>query len=129
MAQVKIYGLRNNLDNIQSKLSTTIHNCIVQTLSFPKEKKYHRFIKFDENDMIFPDEKSYQYIIIEINMIEGRTTETKKNLIKSLFENIEKDLHISSDDIEICIFESPASNWGFRGMTGDEIELTYEVKV
>ena len=129
MAQVKIYGLRDNLTKIQNELSKTIHSYIVQALSFPKEKKYHRFIKFDKDDMIFPDDKSTQYTIIEINMIEGRTTQTKKNLIKLLFESIEKDLHISSSDIEICIFESPASNWGFRGMTGDEIKLTYEVKV
>ncbi len=129
MAQVKIYGLRNNLTNIQDELSETIHNCVVQALSFPKEKKYQRFIKLDKNDMIFPDDKSYQYTIIEINMMEGRTTQTKKNLIKLLFEHIEKDLNIVSNDIEICIFESPAENWGFRGMTGDEIKLTYEVKI
>jgi 4-oxalocrotonate tautomerase family enzyme len=129
MAQVKIYGLRNNLTKIQNELSETIRNCIVQALSFPKEKKYHRFIKLDKDDMIFPKDKSYKYTIIEINMIEGRTTETKKNLIKLLFESIKTDLNISSSDIEICIFESSASNWGFRGMTGDEIKLTYEVKV
>ncbi len=90
MAQVKIYGLKNHLHKIQNELSETIHSCIVQALSFPKEKKYHRFIKLNEEDMLFPNDKSYKYTIIEINMIEGRTTETKKNLIKSLFENIEK---------------------------------------
>ncbi len=129
MAQVKIYGLKKSLDDIQNELSQTIHECIVQKLSFPKDKKYHRFIKLDEGDMIFPDDKSDNYTIIEIMMMEGRTIETKKNLIKSLFQNIEKDLNISSSDIEICILESPASNWGFRGMTGDEIKLNYQVKV
>jgi 4-oxalocrotonate tautomerase family enzyme len=79
--------------------------------------------------MIFPDDKSYKYTIIEINMMEGRTTETKKNLIKSLFKDIEVNLGISSSDIEICIIESPASNWGFRGMTGDEIKLDYKIKM
>jgi len=129
MAQVKIYGLRKNLHKIQDKLSETIHNFIVQSLSFPKDKKYHRFIKFDDNDMISPDDKSYKYTIIEIIMMEGRTTETKKKLIKSLFENIETNLDISPHDIEICIIETPPSNWGFRGMTGDEIKLNYQVKV
>lgn len=129
MAQVKIYGLKNNLDKIQKILSEIIHSCIIHTLSFPKEKKFHRFIKLDENDMIFPNDKSQQYTIIEIIMMEGRATETKKELIKSLFENIEKSLNISSQDVEICILESPASNWGFRGMTGDEIKLNYKVKV
>ena len=79
--------------------------------------------------MIFPDDKSDKYTIIEIIMMEGRTPQTKKNLIKTLFEDIEKDLNISPHDIEICILESPASNWGFRGMTGDEIKLNYKVNI
>jgi 4-oxalocrotonate tautomerase family enzyme len=127
--QIKIYGLKTNLDNIKQHLSQTIHSTLVETVSIRKDKKYHRFISLDKEDMLFPEEKSYQYIIIEIIMIQGRTTETKKNLIKSLFENINKDLNISMDDIEICIIESQASNWGLRGMTGDEIKLNYKVDV
>ena len=129
MAQIKIYGLKKHLSSVKSELSKTIHQCIVETLSFPKEKRFHRFITFDEEYMIFPDDKSDRYIIIEIMMMEGRTVETKKSLIKSLFQKIEEDLQIDKDDIEICIIESPASNWGFRGMTGDEIVLNYKVEV
>ncbi len=129
MAQIKIYGLKKHLSSVKSELSKTIHQCIVETLSFPKEKRFHRFITFDEEYMIFPDDKSDRYTIIEIMMMEGRTVETKKSLIKSLFQKIEEDLQIDKDDIEICIIESPASNWGFRGMTGDEIVLNYKVEV
>ena len=129
MAQVKIYGLKTNLNKIKNELSNIIHQCIVESLSFPKDKKYHRFISLDEDEMIFPDDKSKQYTIIEIIMIEGRETETKKDLIKSLFKNITKELNIENNDLEICIIESPASNWGFRAMTGDEIKLNYKVEV
>lgn len=129
MAQVKVYGLKTSLDKTKNALSDIIHQCIVASLSFPKDKKYHRFISFDEDDMIFPDDKSEQYTIIEIMMMEGRATETKKELIKSLFKNIKQELNIENNDLEICIIESPSSNWGFRGMTGDEIQLNYKVKV
>ena len=129
LAQVKIYGLKTSLNIIKNELSNIIHQCIVESLSFPKDKKYHRFISLNEDEMIFPDDKSKQYTIIEIMMMEGRETETKKDLIKSLFKNITKELNIENDDLEICIIESPASNWGFRGMTGDEIKLNYKVKV
>ena len=129
MAQVKIYGLKISLDKIKSELSNIIHQCIVESLSFPKDKKYHRFISLQEDEMIFPDDKSEQYTIIEIMMMEGREVETKKDLIKSLFKNIHQKLNIENSDLEICIIESPASNWGFRGMTGDEIKLNYKVKV
>ena len=129
MAQVKIYGLKISLDKIKSELSDIIHQCIVESLSFPKDKKYHRFISLQKDEMIFPDDKSEQYTIIEIMMMEGREVETKKDLIKSLFKNIHQKLNIKNNDLEICIIESPASNWGFRGMTGDEIKLNYKVKV
>lgn len=129
MAQVKIYGLKASLNKIKNELSNIIHKCIVESLSFPKDKKYHRFISLNEDEMIFPDDKSEQYTIIEIMMMEGRTTKTKKELIKSLFQNIKQELSIQNNDLEICIIESPASNWGFRGMTGDEIKLDYKVKV
>ena len=129
MAQVKIYGLKTSLDKIRNELSDIIHNCIVESLSFPKDKKYHRFISLHEDEMIFPDDKSKQYTIIEIMMMEGRSIETKKKLIKSLFQAIEQKLNIKNNDLEICIIESPASNWGFRGLTGDEIKFNYKVEI
>jgi hypothetical protein len=84
LAQVKIYGLKTSLNKSKSKLSNVIHECIVESLSFPKDKKYHRFISFEKDEMIFPNDKSEQYTIIEIMMMEGRATDTKKELIKSV---------------------------------------------
>ena len=98
-------------------------------LSFPKEKKFHRFISFEKDEMFFPEDKTEAYIIIEIMMMEGRTVETKKALIKSLFHSINKEPKMDKNDIEICIIESPSCNWGFRGKTGDEIQLNYKVDV
>ena len=129
MAQVKIYGLRNSLNSIQSKLSDIVHETIVDVLQFPQEKRYHRFFKMEEGDMVFPKEKSASYTIIEIMMMHGRTQETKKQLIYTLFEKIENKLAIVKSDIEIVIIESEPTNWGFRGMVGDEIALEYKVKI
>ena len=129
MAQVKIYGLKAELEKVQPRLSDAIHSTIVEQLSFPQEKRFHRFISFEKEQMLFPEDKSDAYMIIEIYMMEGRTVETKKSLIKALFSNISHALDIAVDDIEIMIIESPACNWGFRGMSGDEIKLNYSVNV
>ena len=66
---------------------------------------------------------------MKISIFEGRSVEAKKNLIKLLFERIEKELNIISNDIEITIFETPKCNWGIRGLPGDELVLNYNVKV
>ena len=129
MAQIKIYGQKAALKKIQTPLSDLIHESIVDILSFPKEKRFHRFIGLDKDDFIYPPDRSENYIIIEIMMMEGREVETKKRLIKRLFTTINHQLSISVNDIEITIIESPACNWGFRGKTGDEIQLNYQINV
>ncbi|WP_312283647.1 tautomerase family protein [Candidatus Igneacidithiobacillus taiwanensis] len=129
MAQIKIYGIRESLLPIRQDLSDTIHACVVEALQYPVEKRFHRFILMDREDMIFPKDRSEQYTIIEIAMMEGRSIEAKKKLIRLLFDRIHDSLGIPKNDIEVCIQESPPSNWGFRGATGDEISLNYPVKI
>lgn len=129
MAQIKIYGRRESLDAMKLQLSDVIHWCVVEALSFPVDKRFHRFFALDESDFVFPADKSSRYTIIEITMMEGRTAETKKRLIGLLFERAQSELGLAPNDLEITITETPKCNWGFRGKTGDEIALNYKVEV
>jgi phenylpyruvate tautomerase PptA (4-oxalocrotonate tautomerase family) len=76
-----------------------------------------------------PATASERYVILEFIMMEGRTVETKKKLIHLLYERITEQIKLAVTDLEICILESPAHNWGFRGSTGDEIKLNYNVTI
>ncbi len=129
MAQIKIYGRQDQLQPIKSRLSDIVHACVVEVLKVPLEKRFHRFFSLDAADFYYPADRTEKYIIIEINMMSGRTVETKKRLIKLLFAAISAELEISVADIEITIQESPPENWGFRGQTGDEIKLDYKVEI
>ena len=129
MSQVKIFGIKENLNPIKQLLSDVIHECVVEALKFPKDKRAHRFFPLDKEDMIYPSGRTDAYTIIEITMIEGREMETKKKLIRLLFNRIQEKVGITHQDIEICIYEAPACNWGFRGMHGDEVMLNYKINV
>ena len=83
----------------------------------------------EKENLIYPSGRTDSYTIIEITMIEGRTVETKKKLVRLLFDKIRDQVNISHQDIEICIQESAADNWGFRGMHGDEVKLNYKINV
>jgi 4-oxalocrotonate tautomerase family enzyme len=128
MAQVKIYGNKAQLATHKQSLSDAIHSCIVEVLQLPPEKRFHRFFGLESGDFIYPDDRSQQYIIIEISMFEGRSTETKKNLIRLLLSRIKDDLNINPHDVEITIFETPRHNWGIRGLPADELGLNYTVE-
>ena len=83
----------------------------------------------DQSDFYAPDGRTEAYTVIEVAMMEGRSVDARKRLIHLLFERIELELGISPIDVEIIIFESPACNFGFRGMTGDEAQLDYKIDV
>lgn len=129
MAQVKIYGIKEKLTPVRERLSEVIHACVVEALQFPSDKRAHRFFLMEKEDMLYPAGRTDAYTIIEITMIEGRTVETRKQLIRLLFDRIRDQVNIQHQDVEICIQESPACNWGFREMHGDEVKLNYKVNV
>ena len=129
MAQIKIYGLREHLDPIKARLSEVVHACVVDTLAFPKDKRAHRFFPMEAGDFFYPHSASPRYTIIEISMFEGRAVDTKKALIRALFERIGANCDRLPNEIEITITETPRHNWGFRGLPGDEIGLPYKVDV
>jgi 5-carboxymethyl-2-hydroxymuconate isomerase len=131
MSQVKIYGLRSHLDPIKSQLSDVIHSCVVDALQYPIDKRFHRFFLLDPSDYYYPSGsgRTDRYTIVELSMFEGRTIEAKKHLIRLLFDRLHQEFTISNLDLEITIFETPKSNWGIRGLPGDELSLNYNVNV
>lgn len=129
MAQIKIYGLREQLEPIKSRLSDVIHQCVMEALQYPANKRAHRFLHLDKSDFYYPEGRSDRYTIIEISMFEGRSVEAKKNLYRLLFRKIHDELGIAPLDVEITIFETPRHNWGIRGKAGDELDLDYQVEV
>jgi len=129
MAHIKITGLDTHLNPIRSTLSDTIHSCIVEVLAYPADKRFQRFFPMHREDLIVPDDRSDAFTLIEITMMEGRSKQTKKQLITTLFQRIEETLHIVPIDLEVIIFDQPAHHFGFRGMTGDEAMLDYSVEV
>ena len=126
---IRIYGIKHKLSSVKAELSDVINSCLVDALGFPPNKRAHRFIPLEAEDFYYPEGRTDAYTVIEINMMEGRTVESKKKLIHLLFERIETRVGIKPVDVEITITESPACNWGFRGMTGDEAKLDYKINV
>ncbi len=98
-------------------------------MKLPENKRFHRFINLAPADFVYPNDRSEQYTIIEISMFSGRQAETKKRLIRSIFKRLETAIGIHPQDVEICIRESPAENWGIRGKVGDELSLPYRIDV
>ncbi|GAA1430365.1 tautomerase family protein [Microlunatus lacustris] len=128
MAQFVIYGHAAALRPRITSLSDAVHEAAVSALQLPETKRFHRFVPLDPECFIAPPDRSQDYTIIEVSMFEGRSTATKKRLISELFRTTSA-VGLRTQDVEITITETPRSNWGVRGVPGDELHLTYQVEV
>ena len=128
MAQILLYSRREHLAGRRQVISDALHGCVVEALGLPVDKRFHRFIGLEAEDFIHPADRSARYTIVEISLFEGRSVETKKHLIRLIFERFERELGIGRQDVEITIHETPKHNWGIRGLPGDELALNYKVE-
>ena len=129
MAQVVIYGNRSSLDVRRAALSDAIHGAVMSALSYPAEKRFHRFVAMDPQDFIHPEDRGEDYTIIEISMFEGRSDAAKRQLISELFHRIEDGTGIRPHSVEITIVETPKVNWGIRGENAQDLSLGYTVEL
>ena len=52
MAQIKIYGIKEKLAPVRERLSEVIHECVMDALQFPTDKRAHRFFLMEKEDMV-----------------------------------------------------------------------------
>ena len=129
MGQIKIFGIKQELHPIRERVSKILQESMFEAFQYPKEKRAHRFIYVDEDSFFYFEGRTKKHTLIEISSFEGRSIEAKKKLYQLIFEKFEKELQISTMDVEITIFETPMHNWGIRGKSGDELTLNYKVNI
>jgi phenylpyruvate tautomerase PptA (4-oxalocrotonate tautomerase family) len=129
VAQIKVYGINDRLNPVKARLSQVIHSCAMDALELPEDKRAHRFFPVAAEDFLMPGGRTDAYTIIEITMMSGRSVAAKKKLVRLLFDRTRDEVGISHQDLEICIYEAPPENWGFRGMHGDEVKLNYNINI
>jgi phenylpyruvate tautomerase PptA (4-oxalocrotonate tautomerase family) len=127
MAQVKVYGNRSVWGERRAEISDALHEALVRTWQLPEDKRFHRFLLLDDGDLVAP--RSEAYLVVEIVCFTGRSRRAKRALVTALYDDVAPRLGLAVEDLEIVILESPRENWGIRGMSGDELALSYRVDV
>jgi phenylpyruvate tautomerase PptA (4-oxalocrotonate tautomerase family) len=129
VAQFKIHGHARVLEALRGPMSEAIHECAVEVLGLPPDKRFHRFFPLADDDFVHPADRSDRYTIVEVLMFAGRDVATKKALYQALYRRFEERLGIGPQDLEIVVVETPRHDWGIRGQAGDELALGYRVEV
>lgn len=129
MAPIKGYGLKASLGPQTNRLSDSIHSSVVEALSYPQDKSFHRFIALGEEKFTFPDDRSDRIPSLIVSIFRGRSSEAGKSLIRALVANVERDCGIAPPDIEIATCEAGKETWGIGGKCGSELSPGYSLNV
>ncbi|MCC2333540.1 tautomerase family protein [Cellulomonas wangsupingiae] len=93
----------------------------------PPDKRFHRFLLLDDEDLVAP--RSPEYLVVEVVCFAGRSPAAVRALIAAFFDDVAPALGLGPDDLEVVVLESPPTHWGIRGVAGDELALSYRVDV
>jgi len=104
-----------------------VHGALVGAWGLPPDKRFHRFLLLDDEDLVAP--RSPEYLVVEVVCFTGRSPGAVRALIAAFFDDVAPALGLGPDDLEVVVLESPPTHWGIRGVAGDELTLSYRVDV
>ena len=118
MPLVRIDLLEGKTAEFKTQLGELVYESMLETIGIPEEDKFVIVNDLKAEELIFSTnylgvDRTEGIVIIQITMNEGRTTEVKKALYKTVAENLNNRLDIRKEDVFINLVEVNKENWSF----------------
>lgn len=118
MPLVRIDLLEGKTAEFKSQLGELVYESMLETIGIPEEDKFVVVNDLKAEELIFSAnylgvDRTDGIVIIQITMNEGRTTEVKKALYKTVADNLNNRLDIRKEDVFINLVEVNKENWSF----------------
>lgn len=118
MPLVRIDLLEGRTAEFKSQLGELVYESMLETVGIPEEDKFVVVNDLKAEELIFSTnylgvDRTEGIVIIQITMNEGRTTEVKKALYKTVADKLNSQLDIRKEDVFINLVEVNKENWSF----------------
>lgn len=118
MPLVRIDLLEGKTAEFKSQLGELVYESMLETIGIPEEDKFVIVNDLKAEELIFSTnyldvDRTDGIVIIQITMNEGRTTEVKKALYKTVADKLNSQLDIRKEDVFINLVEVNKENWSF----------------
>lgn len=113
----------------EMELIEAVQSAFVTAIKTPDWDRDVAVDLYDRARRIVPTGKSERYTRIEIKLFSGRSIEAKRDLYRSLVQNLTA-VGIPKNEIKILLVEIPPQNWGIRGgVPASEVDMGYKIDV
>ena len=118
MPLVRIDLLEGKTAEFKTQLGELVYESMLETIGIPEEDKFVVVNDLKTEELIFSTnylgvDRTEGIVIIQITMNEGRTTEVKKALYKTVADKLNSQLAIRKEDVFINLVEVNKENWSF----------------
>lgn len=91
-------------------IADAIHQALVESIGIPSEDRFQIISELSPKNLIFDRSfadvtRSQDFVMIEISLAAGRSTETKVHLYEAIAHRLTETCDISADDVFVSLHE------------------------
>ena len=107
-----------------------VHRALVDAFAIPDGDRLQRLFELDRDAFDLSENKSDDFVLVELTVFKGRSAEAKKKLFRAIVDNLNASPGIRPSDVLIVIHEPPLENWGVAGgKPASEVDLGFNINV
>ncbi|MDC9826126.1 tautomerase family protein [Devosia sp. ZB163] len=109
-------------------LIAAVQRAIVEGIRIPEGDRDIRVLEYPPHAFAPPPGRGANYTVVEISMFSGRSHDAKRRLYGALARELAA-FGVDIADLKVVIHDTPRENWGLRGQSAADIELSFKVEV
>lgn len=118
MPLVRIDIKRNPDPSYAKKLGKVVYDSMKAAINVPDQDNFQVLAEHDDDHFVYDPtylgvKRSDGLVYIQITLNEGRSTEQKKLLYKTIAEDLHREAGVRPEDVFINLVEVKKENWSF----------------
>jgi phenylpyruvate tautomerase PptA (4-oxalocrotonate tautomerase family) len=118
MPLVRIDIKRNPDTAYAKKLGNVVYNSMKAAINVPDQDNFQVLAEHDDDHFVYDPtylgiKRSDGLVFIQITLNEGRSTDQKKLLYKTIAEGLHREAGVRPEDVFINLVEVKKENWSF----------------
>jgi 4-oxalocrotonate tautomerase family enzyme len=130
MPLVRIEMIEGKSPGFKRAVLDGVHRALVDAFAIPEGDRLQRLHELNRDCFELSDNKTEDFVLVELTVFKGRTAEAKKKLYRAIVDNLQASPGIRPSDVLIVIHEPPLENWGVTGgKPASEVNLGFNINV
>jgi phenylpyruvate tautomerase PptA (4-oxalocrotonate tautomerase family) len=118
MPLVRISLVEGKATQYKRAIADAVHQGLVRAIGIPPDDRFQVITEHSRDDFIFDADylgiqRSDAFVIVQITLRSGRSSELKKALYQSIVDNLADQPGLRREDVMIVLIENELADWSF----------------